>query len=453
MSRRQHNLVIHNTGPKGTILIVVMWIVLILATLVIVLAQYTRTEAMAQSNYQSLAQAEAVAFGAVQYVMALLSTEDPAVLFDETYEVEMFEGIAVGDGYFWILRPNLSDDSIYEFGLTDEAGKVNLNQASLETLLKLPSMTSELANSIIDWKDENEEVSEGGAENETYLLLSDPYQCKNAPLETVEEVLLVKGGSTELLYGEDLNRNGILDWNENDGDYALPDDNNNGKLDPGFFNYVTIHSYEANAPTADDGTELINVTSNDNRTQFLELLTEVFGERRALEIIAPIRLREVDSIIRFFYNTGMEYKDFIRIDDRLTTTGEDRVDGRININNAPEEVLLCLPQLEQQDVDELIRKRSSLKDEEMDSIVWVTEVLEQEKAIAIGPYITIHSYQYSADIVAVDADGRAFCRYYVIIDMADGAPKIVYKQSLNQFGWPLDPEILNILREGEGYDL
>ena len=160
---------------RGTVLIVVIWIVLILASLVIVLSHYVRVEAVAASNYTSLVKAEAVANGAIQYIFAMLADQEQSqVAYESPYEA-----VQVGEGYFWVLRPNLSGDGNYDFGLREEAGKINLNEVSLEILLKLPGMTSELANSIIDWRDENEEVSTGGAENEYYLLLSDPYQCKN----------------------------------------------------------------------------------------------------------------------------------------------------------------------------------------------------------------------------------------------------------------------------------
>ena len=443
MDSSRHNPADIRAAAKGTILIVVIWIVLILASLVIVLSHFIRTEAIAATNYTSLVKAQAVADGAIQYVFAMLKDGNQSQI---SYEANPYEAMLVGDGYFWILSPNLSDDQTYAFGLTDEAGKINLNEVSLETLLKLPSMTSELANSIIDWKDEDTEVTVGGAESEYYLLLSEPYQCKNAPLETTEEVLLIKGGGPELLYGEDTNRNGYLDWNENDGENAQPSDNSNGRLDPGFFNYVTIHSYEMNTTSGNPGR--INVSRNSNRGQLLNLLTEEFGDEKALQIIAPVRLRQFGSLIEFYYFINMEYDDLIRIIDRLTTTDDEKISGRININTAPEEVLLCLPQLEQKDVDDLINKRSKA-DDELDSILWVTKVLNREKAEAIGPFITVHSYQYSADIVAASADGRAFCRYYVVIDTAQGTPRMVYKQSLHQFGWPLDPEILMALRNGE----
>ena len=36
-----------------------------------------------------------------------------------------------------------------------------------------------------------------------------------------------------------------------------------------------------------------------------------------------------------------------------------------------------------------------------------------------------------------------------VLDMAQGTPEIVYKQSLHDLGWPLDPQILEILRNGQ----
>ena len=65
---------------------------------------------------------------------------------------------------------NLESDREFAYGLTDEAGKINLNSASEEMLQKLPGMTAELAASIIDWRDEDSDVTTGGAESEYYLL-------------------------------------------------------------------------------------------------------------------------------------------------------------------------------------------------------------------------------------------------------------------------------------------
>ena len=447
------NLNTRKTLSQGSVLIVVIWIVLILASLVIVLAHTVRVEAVAAVNHVSQVKAEAVANGAIQYVFAKLSEEESSV----SYGDNPYEAMQVGEGYFWILRPNLSGERDYDFGLVDEAGKVNLNSDSpedlLDMLLKLPNMTTELANSIIDWQDEDQDISAGGAESEYYLLLSDPYQCKNAPLETVEEVLLIKGSDLDLLYGEDTNRNGILDWNENDGELSPPADNSNGRLDPGFLNYVTIHSYELNAGT--DGEEQLDLNDPRNQSAVQELLIEAIGEEESITVLQSLRnggffKRSDDlTLIDAYYASGMDLDDFSEISDRLTTGGgSEMIAGRINITTAPEAVLLCLPGLEQSDVDALIQERNK-SGTDLDTILWITEALDTEKARGIAQYITTQSAQYSADIVAVSGDGRAFARYYVVVDVAQETPKIIYKQSLHHVGWPLDPEILEILRNGQ----
>ena len=57
--------------------------------------------------------------------------------------------------------------------------------------------------------------------------------------------------------------------------------------------------------------------------------------------------------------------------------------------------------------DDLIARRED-PDTDPGSIAWVTEVLDEEKAAAVGAYITTRSYQFSADVLALSGDGRAF---------------------------------------------
>jgi hypothetical protein len=116
------------------------------------------------------------------------------------------------------------------------------------------------------------------------------------------------------------------------------------------------------------------------------------------------------------------------------------------VNTASKEVLLCLPGLEESDVDALLSYRNSA--EELESIAWVTEVLDQEKAVAIGSYITTRSFQYSADIVSVAGTGRAYKRYHVVFDTREDVPRILNWKSLTELGWPLDREIVTTLRSG-----
>ncbi len=431
---------------SGTVLIVTMWIVLVLAGLVLVFSRSMRVEAIASANYIASLQAEAVARGGAQFILAQVrNSEGPLALEGE----DLYEAVEVGEGLFWILRPSFDDDRTYSFGIQDEASKINLNSAPMEMLLKLPGMTAELAAAIIDWRDADSEVSPGGAEGEYYLLLPDPYYCKDAPFETVEEVLLVKGASLDLLYGEDTNRNGVLDSNENDADESEPPDNKDGKLDRGFLDYVTVYSMEPNVSAT--GEQRINV--NDVRGRALtDLLREVIKDDRFFQVMDRVRGgRPFGNIMDFYFRTGLEIAEFKQIADRLTTTQDQNVMGLINVNTASRAVLLCLPELDESDVDALIAKRAS-QETDLSSIAWVAEALPQEKAVAIGRYITTRSFQYSADIVSVSGDGRAYKRNKTVLDTRNDAARFLYWKDLTHLGWPLEPEIISTLRSGLSFD-
>jgi len=431
----------HRSG--GTILIVTIWVVLVLAGLALVFARSMRVAAIVSANQVASVEAECIASGACQYITSQLVAN--AGDSDALEQDVPWQSLQVGKGYFWVLRSNLEDDSEFDFGLTDEAGKINLNSASLEMLLKLPGMTAELAASIIDWRDADSDVSTGGAEDEYYLLLSEPYNCKNSAFETVDEVLLVKGASEELLYGEDTNLNGLLDDNENDGDNSEPADNRNGRLDGGFYEYVTVYSVEAN--TDSEGNQRVYLNDASARATLQTALQEVVKEERALEIMnVPIN-PSYGSVMDFYFRSGLTIEEFEQLADRLTTSQEETLPGLVNVNTASKEVLLCLPGLEETDVDALLSYRESHDD--LDSIAWVANVLDREKATAVGNYITVRSFQYSADIICLAGNGRAYKRYKAVFDTQGGTPQIVYWKSLTQFGWPLEYEIVEALRKGE----
>ena len=60
-----------------------------------------------------------------------------------------------------------------------------------------------IIDSLIDWMDtdDGDGEEEYGAESSYYLALDPPYACKNGPVEFIEELLLVKGFTPELLFG------------------------------------------------------------------------------------------------------------------------------------------------------------------------------------------------------------------------------------------------------------
>jgi len=454
-----------NEQKAGAVLIFTLWIIIVLAGMVLALAQSMRIEGACSANYASIQRAAGVEQGAIQYVLACVDGLNGEVPTDANSPCN---GLIVGNGMFWIIRPNFDNDLRVAYGIVDEASKVNINTASQDVLTMLPRMMREDAAAIIDWRDSDDNITLGGAESEYYLTLPDPYQCKNGPFETVEELLLVRGMMPELLYGEDTNRNGILDDNENDADGSDPPDNADGKLDRGLYDLVTVYSVEGTAAAANSsstgsssssGTQSVDVNSASSDTLRKSFGTSISGSRLEEIVGLTRRLRPYKNVLDYYFRVKLTYDEFKGIAGKITanassSSGGGRGGGSassvkrglININTAPRDVLICLPGIGDSEADAMIQGRASRTADE--GIAWVVQALQQDKAVGIGSLITSKAYQFSADIVSVSGDGRAFRRCRIVVDARQSPPRVVYRRDLTSLGWPLDPMILDALRAG-----
>jgi len=68
-----------------------------------------------------------------------------------------------------------------------------------------------LVDALADWLDKDDEERDHGAENGYYQGLENPYKCANGPLLYPEELLLVKGFSRKIVYGDE-EHEGIIDY-------------------------------------------------------------------------------------------------------------------------------------------------------------------------------------------------------------------------------------------------
>ncbi|MEX2673650.1 MAG: type II secretion system protein GspK [Phycisphaeraceae bacterium] len=475
---------------RGVALVLTLLICIVLVSLALTYGRAMRVELQAAANYQASAEATAVARGAVEAVLVM--GDDVPV-----------EAVDIGEGTFWIIRPNYDDDRTHAFGLVDEGGKINLNVADRETLEKLPLMDDQLASAVLEWRGdtgggdaEGDEDSEGDAPAGG---LVGGGEIKGEPFESVAELLMIHRFTPIVVFGEDANRNGILDANEDDGDTLSPPDHSDGRLHRGLWDFVTIWSRPPPAPQAadladdddDEGLGLeetpdapggsVNVDVNSSSSSTIRRAIEpVFGEARAGEIASRIRsTRPHRNIIDLMYNAQITAEELVTIES-LLSVGRSRGGGGgggggrgggggaiVNINTAPRAVLAALPGLDEADADALIAHRESggLTDPQdtleamatgdvMASVAWITQVLEREKAIRVGDVATTRSFVRSADIVAVNSDGRAFERIRIVVDFSEGDGRLLAWQRLTHLGWPLPRDWQQQLRDGTaGTDL
>ena len=424
---------------EGSVFILVLWISFGLVVLSLYFANSMSFELKAADNRLAMKQADHAINGAARYASYVITTLGTNGVVPDL-QLYRSEWVPVAEASFWFLGQltdaQMRSETIPAFGLVDESSKLNLNTATAEMLQALPGMTTEFAAAIVDWRDTNKEISENGAEDESYQRLNPPRRCKNAPFESVDEVRLVYGATLEILYGEDANRNGILDPNENDGDVSLPLDNADGRIDPGIISYLTVHSRQLN--TKPDGSQKVNVTS---RQDLEELLEEKFGSDRATQIMSRLgQGTQFNSLLQFYVRSEMTPEEFAQIEAELTVSNQNAVQGLVNVNTASEVVLSCIPGIGEAKAATMVAHRAS-NPAQLTSIAWVKDVLDTETINQAGRYLTGTTYQFTADVVAVGRFNRGFRRTRFIFDATGSTPRIVYRQDLSELGWALGMQV------------
>src|SRR5437867_3784573 len=214
---------------RGFVLVAVLVVILLVSMVAASLMFRVRAEETAVAAGAGSEQAWAAAMSGVYEAIHLVQQSAPGEIDWQDAPQILRERLAFDDGadrwYFSVYTDGGPDRQEVRFGLTDEASKLNLNHATEAMLAKLPRVTPYLAQGLLDFIDRDNTPRAEGAEQEYYDSLAHPYTVLNGPLSTLEELLLVRGFTPAVLYGEDANLNFQLDGNEDDGDEQFPPDN------------------------------------------------------------------------------------------------------------------------------------------------------------------------------------------------------------------------------------
>ena len=485
--------------------------ILILVLIVIVLLSlgaYAFTDLMLAHHEATLltgrqVQARALVDSGVEVVRLFLAQPDEQRLeaggaFDNP---NSFRGITLipddnpnDRGSFSVIAPMLDSDGNLNgtrYGLEDESTRLNLNTllhaeklipgSGRTLLMALPGMTEDVADAILDWIDTDEEPRELGCEIEYYSGLDPGYAPKNGPLATVEELLLVRGVTPELLFGADVNRNGQLDSHESfDPDSALASSDDPAAV-RGWSAYLTLYGLEWN--TNPDGNPRIYLNEPD-LNKLKEQLEAVFSPEWVTFIIAyrqagpstsgtpaetaggalnmdlkaktPIGqvLDLVGAQVRYTFAGDMQstviaspfgselgamnvYMPLLM--DHVTVNPAGTIPGRININQASRTVLLGIPGMQPEIVDQIIMRRDVAPTSDKPNRRHETWLLQEgvvtlEEMKTMLPFITAGGDVYRCQIVGYFQGGQAASRAEVVFDATYTLPRILFWRDISHLG-------------------
>ncbi|MCA9144165.1 MAG: general secretion pathway protein GspK [Planctomycetaceae bacterium] len=534
---------------SGIVLIIVLVVVIVLA-----LAAYSFSDLMlahrrvATVNGKQL-QARMLVQSGVEAIKQYLATDEATRLeagghFNNPLYFQTAVVIPEQDpldrGCFTVVAPYFDELGLasggVRYGLEDESSRLNLNMLLIADaavpnggrtlLMSLPGMTEDVADAILDWMDPDEDPREYGAEfGEYYSTLSPPYEPRNGPLQTVEELLLVAGVTPESLFGADFNRNGMIDAHEQSmstslglggGTASLEADVTSGVASRGWSAYLTLYSSERNASA--EGLPRIHLNNEDLQALHDEL-SQVFSAEWANFIVAyrlygpaessgnagqgqsaenlqldlsqspKATLTQVLDLIGAsieiegqagggrsgssqqattikspFQNDILAMATYMTsLMDNCTVSETAVIPGRININEAPRELLLGVPAVDtttgepvmtEELVDQIIELRTAVTEDNAaarSNETWLLSeaVVNLEQLKALTPFICGGGDVFRCQIIGYFQGGGPSSRAELIFDATGTEPRELLWRDISHLGRGYALETLGVdLLEG-----
>ena len=447
---------ISRAPKRGFILLGVLILVMLISMIAMSLMFRLRADETASAASSSGDQAFAAAMTGVQEAMRVVKDAKPGLTDWEDDPRTFRERLVFDDGadkwYFTIWSPAARDtQGDARFGLTDEARKVNVNATLGNELSKLPNLTPQMAAAIKDFVDFDDVTSPDGAEQDYYNGLPQPYTIRNGPLPSLDALLLVRGFTPELIYGEDSNMNWRLDVNENDGDALPPADNSDGNLDLGLQRFLTVFSSDPDQDNSGSPRTNINDPSDPFKAvEYPPALTNFIAQVRAHKGKLGHAADLLEAKIKVKDEKGVESEIASEVGkaelpvalDLFSTTMMPTVEGLINVNTASIEALTTVPGIDETLAEAIQSTRKSISPEKRATIAWLfqEDVVDAATFKKLAPFLCARGFQYSFQVVGFGVPSGRFRRMEVVIDSSAGSPRVVYLRDLTRLGLPFKLE-------------
>lgn len=512
---------------KGSILMVVLVVVMVVSlgayTFSAMMLAHNETALLSSNNQQTRWLVDS-GIDTIRVHLSLTESDrlesggsyDNPVLFQAINIIPDPDPIAAGN--FTVLSPAINSDGYtagIRYGLENESARLNLNTLIMADdyaenggrtlLMALPGMTEHEADAIMDWIDEDDDTREYGAEYDYYEGLSSPYTPTNGPFNTVEELLLVRGVSPQLLFGADVNRNGMIDSHEQAALSAVQqiadltataesaaDNMISGSLERGWSSYLTLYSQENNLningeprinfneedltklhqdlsavfsvdvanfvilyrqglPTAGSSASIpipaaayqidLTIAAEKEITQILELI--------GLSLEGPPAVDGEDPIIIESPWPAIAFGTYIdHLMDNASTNDNPTIPGRLNINAAPRTLLEGIPGLSSEAIDRIVQERFTDPSQDTSNYTrhetWLVKnlIVTLEEMKLLQPFITGNGDVYRAQIIGYYEGGKASARAEVVIDSTTVTPRVRLWRDLSHLGRGYPLEVL-----------
>lgn len=194
---------------RGTALIVVMWVLVIVSMIVSSFAFEMQMEARIISAQRKRFKADQLALAGIELGKAMLAFKPEAgtpkdMVYEDPY---LNEASKIAKGVPVDFTEDFGDGTV-KLKIDYEKGRRNIRNMTRDDWRMLFEQAGipntrwdEMLDCLDDWQDEGDLHLLNGAESDDPFYRKRGYECKNAPVDTVDELLLIKNWGEEVLYG------------------------------------------------------------------------------------------------------------------------------------------------------------------------------------------------------------------------------------------------------------
>ncbi|HJN09328.1 MAG: type II secretion system protein GspK [Pirellulaceae bacterium] len=470
---------------NGVVLIVVLVLVLLMSVAAYGFLLSMQTENVAAGASGDHLTAQQSAFSAIELLSAVL--EMPRVQRRElggvTNNPDLFSGVPLDDTVavadedvprFVVAAPDSApqQDVSVRFGAVDESAKLHLGrlvewdelqpESGRQALLRLPGMTPDVADAILDWVDTDSQPRFEGAEFDTYAGHRIPVKPRNGKPVDMEELLLVRGIDEARLFGVTTDLANEPDLLTEEGPYS-------------WRGYLTVYSGERNEsrdglprvflnhPELDSLHQQLvermpiswanfivlyrqyGLGGSSDQTTTPDQVTLDFTLPAAHRIESPLDLidgtvsvprngKTVSVASPFSSEPPMMQSQLPEFLDQVAVTSDTRFEGRVNINLAPREVLLAVPGIDESLAERVLAARSMAGENNAgrDHPVWLLteDLVDLATMRKLLPNVNAGGDVFYGEFLGSTGQHAPVYRCEAVIDAAGQAARQVYFREL-----------------------
>lgn len=213
---------LRNKADSGMVLMIVLWFLVLLVILAAGLSRRGHVNTALSRLSVGQLRAQHMAFSALRYAQALIARDtrdETGGPLDTVYQCgfalkegstpeKLFAHVTFPQGSFDIVNSFQRKDGAKRWGFSDEESRINLNAVSaanykvLQYLLMDAGVEEEAALDVaagaVDWVDQDDTPFLEGYGRENSPSQTGGIRVKNAPFQSLEELLLIKGMTPEI---------------------------------------------------------------------------------------------------------------------------------------------------------------------------------------------------------------------------------------------------------------